>query len=113
VVLLLLVTSRVLSPQYMIWMLGLAAVVLSSGRSRLRRPAWTVVAAAVLTTSAYGPMGAYGTTYAIYGSPFIMLIRNLALLAATVDATVAMVRLLRERRENAEPLVEPAAAQTG
>ncbi len=97
VVLLLVVTSRVLSPQYMIWMLGLAAVVLTAGSSRLKRPAWIVVAAAILTTSAYGPMGAYGTTYDIYGSPFIMLIRNLALIVAAIDASVTMVRLVRER----------------
>jgi Glycosyltransferase family 87 len=96
VVLFLVVTSRVLSPQYMIWMLGLAAVVLTAGASHLKRPAWTVIAAAILTTSAYGPMGAYGTTFDIYGSPFIMLIRNLALLVATVDAAIIMVRLLRE-----------------
>ncbi|HET7052358.1 MAG TPA: glycosyltransferase family 87 protein [Solirubrobacterales bacterium] len=96
VVLLLVVTSRVLSPQYMIWMLGLAAVVLTASRSRLKRPAWIVVAAAILTTSAYGPMGAYGTTYNVYGPAFIMLIRNLALIVAAVDASLTMVRLLRE-----------------
>ena len=101
VVLLLVVTSRVLSPQYMIWMLGLAAVVLSARTSRLRRPAWIVVAAAILTTSAYGPMGAYGTTYNVYGPAFIMLIRNLALIVAAVDATLTMVRLVREPRVRA------------
>ncbi len=103
VVLLLVVTSRVLSPQYMIWMLGLAAVVLTAGRSRLKRPAWTVVAAAILTTSAYGPMGAYGTTYNVYGPAFIMLIRNVALIVAAIDASVTMVRLVRERRPQTAP----------
>lgn len=111
VVLLLVVTSRVLSPQYMIWMLGLAAVVLTAGRSRLKRPAWIVVAAAILTTSAYGPMGAYGTTYNVYGPAFIMLIRNLALIVATVDASVTMVRLPREHRSDApDPLPGAVAA---
>jgi len=106
VVLLLVVTSRVLSPQYMIWMLGLAAVVLTARRSNLARPAWTVVAAAVLTTAAYGPTGAYGETYNVYGPAFVMLIRNIALLVAALDATRTMVRLVRERgRETA-----PAAA---
>lgn len=111
VVLLLVVTSRVLSPQYMVWMIGLAAVVLTARSSRLKRPAWIVVAAAILTTSAYGPMGAYGTTYEIYGSPFIMLIRNLALIVAAVDATVTMVRLVRGR-SGSGPLPETAAAPT-
>jgi hypothetical protein len=98
VVLLLVVTSRVLSPQYMIWMLGLAAVVLTAGTSRLKRPAWIVIGAAILTTSAYGPTGAYGTTFNIYGPAFVMLIRNLALLIAAIDASATMVRLLRRRR---------------
>jgi hypothetical protein len=102
VVLLLVVTSRVLSPQYMIWMLGLAAVVLTAGNSRLKRPAWIVIGAAVLTTSAYGPMGAYGTTFNVYGPAFIMLIRNLALLVAAIDASIAMYDLVRRRRP--EPL---------
>ena len=95
VVLLLVVTSRVLSPQYMIWMLGLSAVVLTARNSSIKRAAWTVVAAAILTTAAYGPMGAYGTTYNVYGPAFIMLIRNIALIVAAVDATWAMVRLVR------------------
>ena len=94
VVLLLVVTSRVLSPQYMIWMLGLSAVVLTARGSSLRRPAWTVVGAAVLTTAAYGPMGAYGVNYDVYGPAFLMLIRNVALIVAALDATWTMLRLL-------------------
>lgn len=101
VTLLLVVTSRVLSPQYMIWLLGLAAVVLTAATSRLKRPAWTVVAAAILTTSAYGSLGAYVTYYNVYGSPFIMLVRNLALLFATVDACIAMIALVRDHRSRA------------
>jgi hypothetical protein len=98
VVLLLVVTSRVLSPQYMIWLLGLAAVVLTAKAGALRRPAWMVVAAAVVTASAYGPLGTYNSTYNPYGSPFIMLIRNAALLIAAIDACIAMVMLVRQRR---------------
>jgi hypothetical protein len=81
-VLLLVVTSRVLSPQYMIWLLGLAAVVLTAGGTRLARPAWLVVGATIITTGALG-------------SSEVTLIRNLALLAATVDASIAMVSVLR------------------
>lgn len=80
-VLLVVLTSPVLSSQYMVWLLGLAAVVLSAGTARLARPAWIVVGAAVLTT-------------ATFKSPELTLIRNLALLCATVDASVAMVRML-------------------
>ena len=82
IVLLLVVTSRVLSPQYMVWLLGLAAVVLSAGTARLARPAWIVVAATLLTT-------------AVQHSPELLLLRNLALLVATVDAAIAMVGLLK------------------
>jgi hypothetical protein len=81
----------------MIWMIGLSAVVLTARGSSLRRPAWTVVAAAVLTTAAYGPMGAYGTNYDVYGPAFLMLIRNVALIVAAVDASWTMVRLVRGR----------------
>lgn len=81
-VLLVVVVSPVLSTQYMVWLLGLAAVVLSAGTARLARPAWIVVGATVLSM-------------ATFKSPELTLIRNLALLCATVDATVAMVQVLR------------------
>lgn len=92
VVLLVVVTSRVLSTQYMVWLLGLAAVVLSAGTTRLRRPAWIVVGAAALST-------------ATFRSPELTLIRDLALLCATVDAAAAMVQMLRS------PTIEEGAAQ--
>jgi hypothetical protein len=82
VVLLVVVTSPVLSTQYMVWLLGLAAVVLSAGSSRLRRPAWIVV-------------GATALSLATFKSPELTLIRDLALLCATVDAAIAMVQVLR------------------
>ena len=82
VVLLLVVTSRVLSAQYMVWLLGLAAVVLSASDTRLSRPAWTVVAATALTTF-------------LFKSPTAIAARDLLLLAASADASVAMIALLR------------------
>lgn len=94
IVLLLVVTSRVLSPQFMIWLLGLAAVVLTAGSTRLARPAWLVLGATILSTSAFG-------------SPENTLIRNLALLAATVDASVAMISLVRRPLA---PVTQPAAS---
>jgi hypothetical protein len=98
IVLLLVVTSRVLSPQYMIWLLGLAAVVLTAKGSHLVRPAWIAVGAAILSTSAYGFSGAYTGSFDVYGSPFIMLVRNVALLVAAIDASITMFRLLRDAR---------------
>jgi hypothetical protein len=94
VVLLVVVVSPVLSSQYMVWLLGLAAVVLSAETTRLARPAWIVVGATVLTA-------------ATFKSPELTLIRDLALLCATVDATAAMVQLLRLRA--AEPAGATAA----
>jgi hypothetical protein len=85
VVLLVVVTSPVLSTQYMVWLLGLAAVALSAGTARLRRPAWIVVGATALST-------------ATFKSPELTLVRDLALLWATVDAAAAMVQLLRARQ---------------
>lgn len=82
IVLLLVVTSRVLSPQFMIWLLGLSAVVLTAGTTRLARPAWLVLGATVLSTS-------------LFQSPENIVIRDLALLAATVDAAIAMISMLR------------------
>jgi Glycosyltransferase family 87 len=82
VVLLVVVTSPVLSTQYMVWLLGLAAVVLSAGTPRLRRPAWIVVGATALST-------------ATFKSPELTLLRDLALLCASVDAATAMVHVLR------------------
>ena len=85
VVLLVVVTSRVLSTQYMVWLLGLAAVVLSAGTARLARPAWIVVGAASLSM-------------ATFKSPELTLIRDTALLGATIDASVGMVRMLGQSR---------------
>jgi hypothetical protein len=81
IVLLVVVTSPVLSTQYMVWLLGLAAVVLSAGTARMRRSAWVVVGATALST-------------ATFKSPELTLIRDVALLCASVDATVAMVAAL-------------------
>lgn len=92
VVLLVVVTSRVLSTQYMVWLLGLAAVVLSAGTARLARPAWIVVGATTLST-------------ATFKSPELTLLRDTALLAATIDAAVAMVGMLRQAP--AEPAPSP------
>jgi hypothetical protein len=98
VVLLVVVTSRVLSTQYMIWLLGLAAVVLSAGTPRLARPAWLIVAATILTTS-------------VFGSPENTLIRNLILVGATADACAAMVG--RVRRGPAPEALSPAEPSPG
>lgn len=84
VVLLFLVTSRVLSPQFMIWMVGMAGVVLSAGRTRLARPAWTVILAVVLTAG-------------LYQTSLNLVMRNTALLIAAIDACVTLYLVVRPR----------------
>jgi Glycosyltransferase family 87 len=99
IVLLLVVTSRVLSPQFMIWLLGLSAVVLMAGSTRLARPAWLVLGATILST-------------ALFKSPENIVLRDLALLAAALDASIAMVAMVRKPpapTAHAEP--ESRAAQ--
>ena len=82
IVLLLVVTSRVLSPQFMLWLVGLAAVVLTAGTTRMARPAWIVLGASILTTG-------------VLRSAEHTLLRNLGLIIAAIDACVALILLLR------------------
>jgi hypothetical protein len=84
IVLLFLVTSRVLSPQFMIWMVGLSGVILATGGTRLARPAWIVVGSIILTAG-------------FYQSPANAVIRNLALVFAAIDASWTLYRAVRDK----------------
>ncbi|MEU0969007.1 glycosyltransferase family 87 protein [Streptomyces sp. NPDC005917] len=93
-VLLFTVTSRVISPQYMIWLLGLAAVCLTS-RHTTQRP----VAALIVTATALSAV-AYPTFYAevVHGTwtgCLLMLARNGLLATAAV---LSLTRLWRATR---------------
>ncbi len=108
VVLLFVVTSRVLSPQFMIWLVGLSAVVLCSARTRLVRPAVMVIAAVILSAGIYG------------GLAFNLVFRNLVLVAALCDAGWTMVSIVRgtaSEREEIGPADDkgeiPARPATG
>lgn len=84
------VTSRVISPQYMIWLLGLAAVCLTSRNTTQRPIAWLLIAANALTTLIF-PVW-YGSdilTTSTLGT-VLLCARNGLLLYATVWS---MVRL--------------------
>lgn len=96
IVLLFIVVSRVLSPQYLIWMVGLSAVVLTSTRTRVARPAWIVVGAIILTAG-------------IYQSPANALIRNLALVVAAIDASIALILPVWKPSASAAASPTPAA----
>ncbi|MFE0653826.1 glycosyltransferase 87 family protein [Streptomyces sp. NPDC059534] len=84
-VLLFTATSRVISPQYMIWLIGLAAVCLTSRHTVMRPVALLLLPAAALSSLAYPVL--YADVVA--GTPTgltVMLLRNALLLAATLLA---------------------------
>ncbi|MEU1707166.1 glycosyltransferase family 87 protein [Streptomyces sp. NPDC005706] len=90
-VLLLTVTSRVISPQYLVWLIGLAAVCGCFPASRTRRPAALVLAAALVTLLEF-PIGfAHVIASDTYGVA-LLLLRNALLLAAALTAARALWR---------------------
>ncbi len=97
VTLLFVVVSRVLSPQYLIWLVGLCAVVLTSRRTRIARAAWLTVVAVVLTA---------GVVQAI---AITLVTRNLLLLYAAIDAAVVLSLVLIRAPEESEEGVAPRA----
>ncbi|WP_042369112.1 glycosyltransferase 87 family protein [Streptacidiphilus neutrinimicus] len=103
-VLLFTVTSRVISPQYMIWVLGGAAVCLTVPRTRMRPVAWILVAAAPLTVLEFPLFWGELVRRSVLGTSLISA-RDLLLLAA---AAVACVRLWRTN-DDAELVRGPSA----
>ncbi|MFF3610161.1 glycosyltransferase 87 family protein [Streptomyces sp. NPDC002580] len=90
-VLLFTVTSRVISPQYMVWLLGLAAVCLTSRHTTQRPVAALIVAATAVSTVVYPTL--YGqVVHSTWTGCLLMLLRNGLLATAAV---VAFVRLWR------------------
>ncbi|MCW7946362.1 membrane protein [Streptomyces hygroscopicus] len=97
-VLLFTVTSRVISPQYMVWLVGLAAVCLTSRHTTQRPVALLVLAATAVSTVEYPAV--YGEVInGAWVGCLLMLVRNGLLAAAAV---VSFVRLWRSGR----PLVD-------
>ncbi|MEU3858605.1 glycosyltransferase 87 family protein [Streptomyces sp. NPDC028722] len=101
-VLLFTVTSRVISPQYMIWLIGLAAVCLTSRRTGQRPVAVLILAASALSTVVF-PMYYREVIDGTWAGCLLMLARNGLLAAAAV---LSFVRLWRDARP---PAGEPAA----
>lgn len=83
-VLVAIVTSRVLSPQFMVWMLGIAAISLSFSNTRLRRPLVVVALAVICTVD-------------VLRDPEVLVIRNVLLLVAAIDALALLFLGLRPR----------------
>ncbi|MER6983749.1 glycosyltransferase 87 family protein, partial [Streptomyces carpinensis] len=93
-VLLFTVTSRVISPQYMIWLLGLSAVCLTSRRTT-QRPVAALIAAASLVSAIAYPMLYPQVAACTWAGCALMLVRN-GLLA--VAAVLSFARLWHSTR---------------
>ncbi|WP_157544869.1 glycosyltransferase family 87 protein [Microtetraspora fusca] len=125
-VLFLVVTSRVLSPQYLIWILGATAVVFVA-RTRQRPAAWLVLVATLLTGIMYPWVEEdYSWSGRLPGT-LILVARNLIFLAAAVVSFVQLWRSTRrpgrdrrdvlaaagEHGEDAEPGKDSGAPRDG
>ncbi|MGW2820235.1 glycosyltransferase 87 family protein [Streptomyces sp. NPDC001443] len=90
-VLLFVVTSRVISPQYLVWLVGVAAVCLCHRDTRMRPPAALILAAAPVTVLEF-PLWFDHVVSSDRLGVTLLFVRNGLLVAATV---VAAVRLWR------------------
>ncbi|MGW4564927.1 glycosyltransferase 87 family protein [Streptomyces sp. NPDC004561] len=84
-VLLFTVTSRVISPQYLVWLVGLAAVCLSHRASRMGAPAVLVVVASFVTVLEF-PVGFVHVVMSDRYGVLLMLLRNGLLAVAALLA---------------------------
>ncbi|MFG2359861.1 glycosyltransferase 87 family protein [Streptomyces sp. NPDC048521] len=84
-VLLFTVTSRVISPQYLVWLIGLAAVCLTHRASRMAAPALMVVLASLVTVLEF-PLGFSHVVVSDWYGITLLVLRNGLLVAATLTA---------------------------
>jgi hypothetical protein len=105
-VLLFVCTSKVLSPQFLIWSLPLVALVIAAGTAGIRM-AGCLLASAVLLTQMVFP-ARYWDLVAMHTAPVVMIaIRNLLLLSTGVLLAVALLR--KPARDSASPGVPDPA----
>ncbi|MEU6813017.1 glycosyltransferase family 87 protein [Streptomyces sp. NPDC046831] len=108
------VTSRVISPQYMVWLLGLSAVCLTA-RETTQRPVAALVALASLVSVIAYPVLYHEVAACSWTGCALMLVRN-GLLAAA--AALSLARLWRSARPRAavpyggtRPVFSPSSVQ--
>ncbi|MFB7713886.1 glycosyltransferase 87 family protein [Streptomyces sp. NPDC056105] len=109
-VLLFTTTSRVISPQYMLWLTGLAAVSTVFCASRMTPPACLVVAASLVTFLEF-PLG-FG--HVVYGDGLglaLILVRNGLLVAASLTAARRLWRQTVTEPRAREQAPPPRAAR--
>jgi hypothetical protein len=100
-------TSRVISPQYLVWLVGLAAVCLCFRGSPMRLPAGLVLAACLATVLEFPVWFAHVVASDALGVT-LLFVRNGLLVAATVLAARALWRSTTGRPE---PLPVPPPAE--
>jgi hypothetical protein len=105
--LLFLVASPVLSPQYLLWVIGLAAVCLATGRTTQRPTAVVVLAAAALSLLIF-PVGWGGLLSGSIAATAVLVVRNGLLVLAAVLSCRRILRAPAASDEDSLP--EPAAA---
>ncbi|MFI6010360.1 glycosyltransferase 87 family protein [Streptomyces sp. NPDC051243] len=105
-VLMFVTTSRVISPQYMVWLIGLAAVCLCSRGSRMKLPVGLVLAASLVTVLEFPIWFSHVVASDALGVTLLFL-RNGLLVLATV---LAARELWRSTVTGAAPVPVPAQA---
>ncbi|MDX3310364.1 glycosyltransferase 87 family protein [Streptomyces sp. NPDC054884] len=109
-VLLFTVTSRVISPQYLVWLVGLAAVCLCFRDSRMTLPAVLVLAASPVTVLEF-PVRFEDVVASTPVGVGLMMLRNGLLVAAALTAAVRLWRSTASLSALAPPAGQ--AARTG
>lgn len=103
------VSSRVISPQYMVWLIGLAAVCLCFRASRMGLPVALVLAASFVTVLEFPVWFAHVVASDALGIT-LLFVRNGLLVAAAISAAVVLWRSTVSPA--AEPPVPSGAART-
>jgi hypothetical protein len=101
-------TSRVISPQYMIWLVGLAAVCLAFRGSRMALPSWLVLAATGVTLLEFPVWFAHVVAGDRLGV-LLLAVRNGLLVAATLTACLRLWRQTVAEPRRRLSLSRPAA----
>lgn len=108
VTLLVLVASPVLSPQYLLWAVGLAAACLAAGRTTQRPAALAILAAALLTVIVF-PVGWLSLLRGSALMTGILAARNALLVAAAAASCLRVLGAVRAGGEGGRQVREAAA----
>ena len=106
-------TSRVISVQYMIWLIGMAACALAFPRTSQRPVALGLLAAAGLTQVEYPFLFHDFRAYGAAAGTAVVAARDALLLALTLLAFVRLWRSTRQPGDLAEPGVMPSKREPG